>query len=104
MNFHDVCHFVCQSGTASVVSCDVGKLNVVKTEGIFKNKHRKLLPNHAIFHLMESGNLCNTKPHVAHFSPAEYSAKVFGNIFCWNVACDVTKSVASHLAEYSAAV
>ena len=29
---------------------DLGKLNVVKTEGICKNKHWKLLPNQALFH------------------------------------------------------
>ena len=42
----------------------------------------------------------NTRPHLAHLSPAEYSA-VFAPR---KVVCDVTRSVASHLAEYSAAV
>ena len=39
MDFCDVGHFVGESGAASVISGDVGKLNVVKTEGICKNKH-----------------------------------------------------------------
>ena len=35
--FHDVGHFLCQSGMASVGSGDVGKLIEVKPEGIYKN-------------------------------------------------------------------
>ena len=38
-DFCDAGCFVGQSGAASVVSGDVGKLTVVKTEGICKNKH-----------------------------------------------------------------
>ena len=38
-DFRDAGHFVGQSGAASVMSGDVGKSNVVKTEGICKNKH-----------------------------------------------------------------
>ena len=37
-DFRDAGRFVGQSGAASVVSGDVGKLNVVNTEGIYKNK------------------------------------------------------------------
>ena len=38
MDFRDAAHFVGQFGAASVVLGDVGKLKVVKTEGICKNK------------------------------------------------------------------
>ena len=41
---------------------------------------------------------------MAHLSIAEYSAELFHKIFCRNVVCDVIKSMASDLAEYSAAV
>ena len=39
MDFRDASHFVGQSAAASVMSGGVGKPNVVKNEGICKNKH-----------------------------------------------------------------
>ena len=37
--------FVGQSGAARFDSGDIGKLTVIKTDGICKNEHRKLLVN-----------------------------------------------------------
>ena len=148
MNFCDASHFVSQCGAVRFVSGDVSKSNVVKTEGIYKNKHQKLLTKQYYTEWkVQSTIVAGHTWHICHWqniplrclckricSNAACGAirgrifccgmnraqarcgtfvtcrifliaiKLFGKIFCWNVMCDVTKSVASDLAKYSAVV
>ena len=79
-DFRDPSRFVGQSGSASFDSGDVGKLSGAKTEGICKNERRKLFVEQYFTEWKAETTVGNTTPHLAHLSPAEYSAEVFHKI------------------------